>query len=130
MVSQFIFLYSFSGSVDNYSLFIAEDDGSPDADFPCLEPKEVVAKFGFTSLALVRSSKPPNNNPGHNNEASKEAVDQCSEQSSSDKVEESQANKAILESTDYHAFKGFLLHKVRPKTEITLGKYILFILSF
>jgi len=26
-----------------------------------------------------------------------------------------------LESTDYHSFSGFLLHKVRPKTEISLG---------
>lgn len=120
--------------MDNYSLFIAEDDGSPDADFPCLEPKEVVAKFGFTSLALVRSSKPANNNPGLNNEATSKkepgepsSVNQCNktdEQSSSNKGEDSQANKAVLESTDYHSFKGFLLHKVRPKTDITLGKFM------
>ena len=117
--------------MDNYALFIAEDDGSPDSDFPCLEPREVVAKFGFTSLALVRSSKPANNNPGHNNEASSKkdgeavSVDESNktdQQSTTEKGEDGQASKAILESTDYHSFKGFLLHKVRPKTDITLGK--------
>lgn len=41
--------------MNNYALFIAEDDGSPDADFPWLVTKEDVGKFGFTSLALVRS---------------------------------------------------------------------------
>lgn len=91
----------------------------------------MVAKFGFTSLALVRSSKPANNNPGHNSEASSkkdvEAVSvddskKTDQQSITEKGEDGQTSKAILESTDYHSFKGFLLHKVRPKTEITLGK--------
>lgn len=37
---------------------------------------------------------------------------------------EKKDERALLESTDYHSFKGFLLHKVRPKTEITLGNKI------
>ncbi|KAK4026800.1 target of rapamycin complex 2 subunit MAPKAP1 [Daphnia magna] len=101
-----------SGTVDNYALFIAEDDGSPDADFPCLEPKEVVGKFGFTSLALVRSTQPPKE-VKKDNETIK-TTDQLTAEKPDDRG-------TVLESTDYHSFKGFLLHKVRPKTEITLG---------
>ena len=39
--------------VDHYSLRIAEENGDVDPDFPCLNPKEPVAKFGFPFLALV-----------------------------------------------------------------------------
>lgn len=105
-------LNSFSGPVENFALFIAEDDGSPDADFPCLESKEVVGKFGFTSLALVRITNPQK-------ETKKEPEDtKVMDQPNVEKKDE----RALLESTDYHSFKGFLLHKVRPKTEIVLGK--------
>lgn len=99
--------------MDNYALFIAEDDGSPDSDFPCLEPKEVVGKFGFTSLALVRSKHPPKETK-QDHETTK-TTDQVSAKKPDDRG-------TVLESTDYHSFKGFLLHKVRPKTEIGLGK--------
>jgi hypothetical protein len=39
--------------VSQFALYIAEDDGEVDWDFPCLDPKETVAKFGFSYLALV-----------------------------------------------------------------------------
>lgn len=39
--------------VTNYGLYITEEDGEVDRDFPCLDAKEVVAKFGFTCLGLV-----------------------------------------------------------------------------
>lgn len=39
--------------VTNYGLYITEEDGEVDRDFPCLEPKEVVDKFGFSCLGLV-----------------------------------------------------------------------------
>nr|CAG4651010.1 EOG090X072S [Simocephalus serrulatus] len=101
-----------SGPVENYALFIAEDDGSPDADFPCLEPKEIVGKFGFTSLALVRAVNPSKESKKET-ETTK-AVDPPS-------TEKKEDRGAILESTDYHSFKGFLLHKVRSKSEVVLG---------
>ncbi|KAG8212674.1 hypothetical protein J437_LFUL019533, partial [Ladona fulva] len=40
-------------NVDRYGLYIAEDDGEVDWDFPCLDRRETVAKFGFAHLALV-----------------------------------------------------------------------------
>lgn len=107
-----LFFFDKSGSVENYALFIAEDDGSPDADFPCLEPKEVVGKFGFTSLALVRAANPSKETKKETETA--KAIDPPS-------AEKKEDRGAILESTDYHSFKGFLLHKVRSKTEIVLG---------
>nr|CAG4643236.1 EOG090X072S [Ilyocryptus agilis] len=104
-----------SGPVENFALFIAEDDGCPDADFPCLDPKEIVGKFGFTSLALVRVASSP---------ANKEVVKESATEDQPINVEKAAEDfrqSAVLESTDYHSFKGFLLHKVRPKTEVTLG---------
>lgn len=40
-------------NVANYSLRIAEETGEVDEDFPSLDSKEMVAKFGFPVLALV-----------------------------------------------------------------------------
>ncbi|KAJ8890137.1 hypothetical protein PR048_009644 [Dryococelus australis] len=43
--------------VEHYGLYIAEDDGEVDWDFPCLEARETVAKFGFGFLALVERTE-------------------------------------------------------------------------
>ena len=42
--------------MDAYSLHIMEDDGEIDSDFPPLESREPVSKFGFDQLGLVVSS--------------------------------------------------------------------------
>lgn len=34
-------------------MYITEEDGEVDRDFPALDSKECVAKFGFTCLGLV-----------------------------------------------------------------------------
>lgn len=44
----------FREDVGLFALHIAEDDGEVDWDFPCLDPHETVAKFGFSYLALVQ----------------------------------------------------------------------------
>lgn len=41
------------GSVHEYGLCIAEDDGEVDWTFPCLDASEPCSKFGFTCLGLV-----------------------------------------------------------------------------
>lgn len=41
----------------NYGLYITEEDGEVDSDFPNLDPKECVAKFGFTCLGLVEHNE-------------------------------------------------------------------------
>lgn len=40
-----------------YSLRIAEENGDVDPDFPSLNPKDPVAKFGFPFLALVEKEE-------------------------------------------------------------------------
>ncbi|KPI95455.1 Stress-activated map kinase-interacting protein 1 [Papilio xuthus] len=41
------------GSVHEYGLCIAEDDGEVDLAFPCLDANEPCSKFGFTCLGLI-----------------------------------------------------------------------------
>jgi len=43
--------------VENYSLYMCEDNGDVDADFPPLEPGELFSKYGFSTLALVENSQ-------------------------------------------------------------------------
>lgn len=39
--------------VTQYGLYITEEDGEVDRDFPCLDPREPISKFGFICLGLV-----------------------------------------------------------------------------
>ena len=50
-----------------YCLHIAEDDGEVDTDFPSLDNREPVSKFGFSKLAIVEKDIPPpaNNRSSH-----------------------------------------------------------------
>lgn len=40
-------------NIDHYCLMIAEEDGEVDEDFPALDNKEAISKFGFNTLSLV-----------------------------------------------------------------------------
>lgn len=42
-----------SEDITKYGLYITEDDGEVDWDFPCLDPRETISKYEFTTLALV-----------------------------------------------------------------------------
>eukprot|EP00794_Sanderia_malayensis_P005895 gene5895-6580_t len=46
-----------------YSLLIAEDDGEVDMDFPALDEKELITKFGFQFLAVVEKDTPAKPQP-------------------------------------------------------------------
>lgn len=48
------------GSVHEYGLCIAEDDGEVDWAFPCLDNNEPCSKFGFTCLGLIDLKKKDN----------------------------------------------------------------------
>lgn len=43
----------FRKEINKYGLYIAEDDGEVDWDFPCLDPREKIGKFEFSALGLV-----------------------------------------------------------------------------
>ncbi|XP_072016011.1 target of rapamycin complex 2 subunit MAPKAP1-like isoform X2 [Amphiura filiformis] len=47
-----------SENVENYALMIAEEDGEVDTDFPALDSKEAISKFGFNTLALTEKELP------------------------------------------------------------------------
>ncbi|OWR44096.1 target of rapamycin complex 2 subunit MAPKAP1 like protein [Danaus plexippus plexippus] len=51
------------GSVHDYGLYIAEDDGEVDWAFPCLDNNEPCSKFGFTCLGLDLKRKENNSCP-------------------------------------------------------------------
>ena len=44
--------------MDHYQLHIAEEDGQCDWDFQPLEKRDVIEKYGFTTLALVEKCIP------------------------------------------------------------------------
>eukprot|EP01137_Pigoraptor_chileana_P009296 Opistho-2@57322 len=46
-----------TSGVENYCLRMVEDDGSPDMDFPALDRKQPIQKFGFDQLALCETGK-------------------------------------------------------------------------
>ncbi|KAJ8300924.1 hypothetical protein KUTeg_022443 [Tegillarca granosa] len=50
-------------NIEMYALHIAEDDGEVDMDFPSLDSREPVTKFGFSKLALVEKDLPPPTSP-------------------------------------------------------------------
>ena len=45
--------------VNHYCLHIAEDDGEVDGDFPSLDNREPMLKFGFGKLALMECTPVP-----------------------------------------------------------------------
>lgn len=49
-------------------MHIAEDDGEIDWDFPSLDPRETVGKFGFKFLAMVEGN---NTWPAHSQDVTK-----------------------------------------------------------
>ena len=45
---------SITGSVDDFKLYIADENGDIDRDFPALDPSDFLKKFRFSHLGLVR----------------------------------------------------------------------------
>ncbi|KAK7789239.1 hypothetical protein R5R35_013054 [Gryllus longicercus] len=121
--------HNLGDSVDQYGLYIAEDDGEVDWDFPCLDPREVISKFGFSYLALVeRKEKVPSEDS-----ATRERNERLMEAGG---VSEPRRMKAVLKDEDMQRMKGHMtameaplyqsyrvctVSKVRSRTEIQLG---------
>eukprot|EP00102_Acyrthosiphon_pisum_P021788 XP_016658998.1 PREDICTED: target of rapamycin complex 2 subunit MAPKAP1 isoform X4 [Acyrthosiphon pisum] len=112
-------------SVDCYALYIAEDDGEIDFDFPCLDSRETVAKFGFGFLAIVeRDSKFAPSTSNHS-PTSQEGNSVLSENVNTKAQQqlEGELNKLLaIEAPLYQLYHVNILNKVRAKIEIHLGK--------
>ncbi|KAE8742580.1 hypothetical protein FOCC_FOCC011874 [Frankliniella occidentalis] len=117
----------FKSGVESYALHIAEDDGEIDWDFPCLDPRETVGKFGFKFLALVESK---GSLSSHLQEEFKDVVDCGPVHGTSGNKSKAQLQEAELRMKDhmtameaslYQSYQVHVLHPLRAKTEIHLG---------
>nr|CAD7396535.1 unnamed protein product [Timema cristinae] len=86
-------------SVDHYGLHIVEDDGEVDWDFPCLEPRETVGKFGFGFLALVERT----------------------EKRDRQQSKRMRNHLDMIDAPIYQSYRVYIINKMRTKTEINLG---------
>lgn len=55
---------AFREDISRYGLYITEDDGEVDWAFPCLDPRETISKFEFTTLGLIEMK--PSDRARHN----------------------------------------------------------------
>lgn len=114
-------------SVSHYGLYIAEDDGEVDWDFPCLDPRETVGKFGFNYLALVeRQSRDDDSKPVEREESqvvlSQEPwLKPKSQQQELEDLIRMQGHMIAMEAPLYQSYRVYIINKVRAKTEIHLG---------
>uniref|UniRef100_A0A146KUD3 Target of rapamycin complex 2 subunit MAPKAP1 n=1 Tax=Lygus hesperus TaxID=30085 RepID=A0A146KUD3_LYGHE len=118
---------SLKDSVSNYSLYIAEDDGDVDWDFPCLDSREIINKFGFSYLAIV-----DRDSVSHYQDESYPLVIETTPQpheppsSIRDRVQRSWDMRILrgqmdaLEAPLFQSFSVHLLNRIRVRTEVYL----------
>uniref|UniRef100_A0A1B6BX00 Target of rapamycin complex 2 subunit MAPKAP1 n=2 Tax=Clastoptera arizonana TaxID=38151 RepID=A0A1B6BX00_9HEMI len=113
--------------VDYYRLHIAEDDGEVDRDFPCLDTRETVAKFGFGVLALVErdpNDEPPEPPPQEvfPRQTPENIINKTKAQQQIDgDMQRMQGHMIAMEAPLYQSYTVYILNKVRTKTEVHLG---------
>lgn len=120
--------------VAHYGLYITEEDGEVDRDFPCLDPREVVAKFGFTCLGLVEHKVGKNVCFDNSHTSSRpESIVESSNKLISDRAKAEETSKQLnadmqlkvyttaLEAPFYKSYRVYIVNKVRAKVEIHLG---------
>ncbi|XP_043500457.1 target of rapamycin complex 2 subunit MAPKAP1 [Polistes fuscatus] len=112
--------------ITKYGLYITEDDGEVDWDFPCLDPGEVISKFEFTTLGLVEMK--PSDRARHNTirhietEVNEELEVKDKEQEEVAKdLAKMEGHTTAMEAPLYQSYRVYIINKVRAKTEILLG---------
>ncbi|KAK2584441.1 hypothetical protein KPH14_006821 [Odynerus spinipes] len=112
--------------ITKYGLYITEDDGEVDWDFPCLDPREVISKFEFTTLGLVEMK--PSDRARHNTikhiemEVNEELVGKDKEQEEvAEDLAKMEGHTTAMEAPLYQSYRVYIINKVRAKTEIHLG---------
>uniref|UniRef100_T1I6Y7 Uncharacterized protein n=1 Tax=Rhodnius prolixus TaxID=13249 RepID=T1I6Y7_RHOPR len=113
-------------NVNHYGLFIAEDDGDVDWDFPCLNSSETVGKFGFTYLALVEREKSQHHQeesyPIHFQKTRTNVLtyDLKPQLQFEDDLQKLKGHMTALEAPLYQSFNVHIVNKVRARTEVYL----------
>ncbi|XP_066997080.1 target of rapamycin complex 2 subunit MAPKAP1 isoform X2 [Anabrus simplex] len=116
-------------NVERYGLYIAEDDGEVDWDFPCLDPKETISKFGFAYLALVERNTKDSPEDSRTEDGQREELDVIFHGTKINKVQQQEVedlqkmkgHMSAMEAPRYQSYRVFIINKVRAKTEIQLG---------
>ncbi|KAG8034627.1 hypothetical protein G9C98_007703 [Cotesia typhae] len=113
--------------INKYGLYIAEDDGEVDGDFPCLDPREKIGKFEFSALGLVemRLSDRQRHEPTGpvlpvSTGEIREATEKEQEIFAQD-LARMKGHTTAIEAPLYQLYRVYVLHKMRAKTEIHLG---------
>ncbi|KAJ8680845.1 hypothetical protein QAD02_016632 [Eretmocerus hayati] len=111
--------------ISMYGLYITEDDGEVDWDFPCLDPHETIAKFEFTTLGLVEMK--PSDKARHctvKTVTSKKEVNEKLEKATEELAQDlarMEVHTTAMEAPLYQLYRVYIINKVRAKTEVHLG---------
>ncbi|XP_029160366.1 target of rapamycin complex 2 subunit MAPKAP1 isoform X2 [Nylanderia fulva] len=112
--------------ISRYGLYITEDDGEVDWAFPCLDPRETISKFEFTTLGLIEMK--PSDRARHNtfscvvkkDEEDLEGKDKEQEEVAND-LAKMEGHTTAMEAPLYQSYRVHIINKMRAKTEIHLG---------
>lgn len=142
-----LILYKISGyhgdlklhSISHYALYITEEDGEVYRDLPHLEPKECVAKYGFTCLGLVEHNNPELltafsqmvitdtveldsvDAPSPKNNAKGENVKSAEFKQDTNNMLAMETHQKAMEAPTYQSFRVYLVTKMRLRVEVQLG---------
>lgn len=120
-------------SVTNYRLYITEDNGEPDKDFPPLAVNEQVHKFQFNQLALAKriqsqfertfSVTSENADTSQSEAHSKlQSTDLAKSQNPRETAEQyMEIHDSMVESFYYKAYRLYFITKKHFKVEVQLG---------
>lgn len=113
--------------ITKYGLYFTEDDGEVDWYLPCLDPKETISKFEFTTLGLTEMKS--SDKARHNTISRVEIKDEEDFLEGQNKEQEEVAqdlakmegHTTAMEAPLYQSYRVYIISKVRTKTEIYLG---------
>ncbi|XP_055595831.1 stress-activated map kinase-interacting protein 1 [Uranotaenia lowii] len=124
-------------SVKHYGLYMTEEDGEIDMDFPPLDVREPCAKFCFSHLALAE--RKPSESQMHRSEPTRSLSSDQDELTSlifpsppsrvptlpdkrqKEDLDRMEGHTSKLEAPLYRSFHVYIIHKARIKTEVQLG---------
>ncbi|CAL7947967.1 unnamed protein product [Xylocopa violacea] len=118
--------HSLKDDITQYGLYFTEDDGEVDWDLPCLDPRETISKFEFTTLGLAEMK--PSDRARLNVFSWVELTNeedflegQNEEQEVAEDLAKMEGHATAMEAPLYQSYRVYIINKVRTKTEIYLG---------
>ncbi|XP_076232253.1 SAPK-interacting protein 1 [Calliopsis andreniformis] len=113
--------------ITNYGLYFTEDDGEVDWYLPCLDPKETISKYEFTTLGLTEMT--PSDKTRHNTIGRVETKDEedflegynKEQKEVAEDLAKMEVHTTAMEAPLYQSYRVYIISKVRTKTEIYLG---------